>query len=185
MTLEDNRSDTLIVVNEDDEVTGHLPKLECHLGDGILHRAFSVFLFNSDGELLLQQRSAEKFLWPMYWSNSCCSHPRENESIASAATRRVREELGVECQVDYLYKFQYQARYADVGSENELCSVLAGTHSGEIKVDPKEIADWRFVTPTKLTEEIETDGERFTPWLKLEWQQITQRYLEDILKKVA
>lgn len=173
--------DVLILVDENDQQTGTAPKVKCHLGDGLLHRAFSVFLFNPDGELLIQQRSANKMLWGGYWANSCCSHPREGEDTLEAARRRIHEELGVACELRYLYKFTYQARFNDVGSEHENCWVFAGHFDGKLNVNREEIADWRFISPAALTREIESNGDIYTPWLKLEWDVITSKYLADLL----
>src|SRR5258707_10584971 len=119
-------SEALILVDEADREVGHLSKAECHHGRGILHRAFSLLIFNGDGELLLQQRAASKRLWPLYWSNSCCSHPRRAESMETAIHRRLREELGVRCRLEFLFKFQYQAQFDAAGAEQELCSVFIG-----------------------------------------------------------
>jgi isopentenyl-diphosphate delta-isomerase len=173
--------DMLILVDGQDRETGFLSKEECHRGQGTLHRAFSVFLFDRNGRLLLQQRSAQKPLWPLYWSNSCCSHPRRGETAESAAVRRVREELGVTCSLQFLYKFEYQAQFAEVGAEHELCWVFAGAADGAIRVDDTEIAAVRFVSPADLTREIAADGTRFTPWLKLEWARIEAEFLPGIL----
>ena len=177
-------TESLILVDDDDREIGSCSKVECHEGEGKLHRAFSVFLFNSDGHLLLQQRSEHKPLWPLYWANSCCSHPRESESIEDAGRRRVREELHLECEPWFLYKFQYHARYEDRGSEHELCHVFAGYIAGSISAHPEEIAEWRFITPDDLTRDIAADPDRFTPWLKLEWERIRVDFLDDILARV-
>lgn len=177
-------SESLILVDVNDREIGVLSKAECHEGDGVLHRAFSVFLFNSDGQLLLQQRAQQKPLWPLYWSNSCCSHPREAESVEDAGRRRVREELHLECAPWFLYKFQYQAPFGHLGSEHELCHVFAGIVDGEIVAHPEEIADWCYIDPDDLTREIAADPDRFTPWLKLEWERIRADFLDDILQRV-
>lgn len=172
--------DLLVLVDADDREVGTLGKVACHLGDGVLHRAFSVFLFNPAGEVLLQQRAAGKMLWPGFWSNSCCSHPRPGEDTAAAARRRVREELQVECRLQYLYKFQYQARFGDVGSEHELCYVYAG-FTGETPVaDPAEVAALHWLTPAALTTAVAADPDRYSPWMKLEWAEITARHLPAI-----
>jgi len=173
--------DLLILVDEADHEIGTLPKTECHLGAGILHRAFSVFLFDAAGKVLIQQRAAGKMLWAGFWSNSCCSHPRPGETTEEAAKRRVREELQLECRLSFLYKFRYQAAFGTIGSEHELCHVYAGYASGQISIDPLEIAAIRWVTPAELSHEIATDPERFSPWMKLEWQDITEKHLDRIL----
>ncbi len=121
-----SESELLILVDPDDREAGNLSKAECHDGDGILHRAFSLFLFNNQGELLLQQRGAEKRLWPMYWSNTCCSHPRQGESMQVATERRLQQELNTAAALEFIYKFEYQARFGNLGSENELCWVHLG-----------------------------------------------------------
>ncbi len=118
--------DQLILVDASDRETGFLSKEECHQGAGRLHRAFSVFLFNRRGELLLQQRSAAKPLWPLYWSNTCCSHPRQGETVEAAARRRLAEELALSAELRFLYKFEYRAEYQQIGTEHELCWVFAG-----------------------------------------------------------
>lgn len=150
----------------------------------MLHRAFSAFLFNEAGELLLQQRSEYKPLWPLYWSNTCCSHPREGESVETAVRRRIKEELGLNCEPRFLYKFSYHARYEDVGSEREFCWVFAGQHTGKAVVHPEEIASIRYVSPDALTAEIESSPERFTPWFKMEWARIRRDHLDELLAKI-
>lgn len=164
--------DQLIMVDEADTITGYCTREQCHSGDGIRHRAFSIFIFNRRGQLLLQQRSAEKQLWPLFWSNSCCSHPRVGETTEGAAHRRLNEELGISAPLTYLYKFSYQARYQQAGSENELCSVFVGKSDEPIDVDPKEVNAWRYVSPGQLNREIEANPNRFTPWFKMEWAQL-------------
>lgn len=176
-----NPREQLILVDGADREIGFLSKEECHQGAGRLHRAFSVFLFNSRGELLLQQRSAAKPLWPLHWSNSCCSHPRQGESVEAAAQRRLTEELGLSAKLRLLYKFEYQATYGQVGSEHELCWVFAGFTDQEPHADAGEIAAWRHVSPGSLDTEIAANPAAFTPWLKLEWADITARYRSQLL----
>jgi len=159
----------LILVDEHDQVIGHMAKDACHDGDGKLHRAFSVFVFNGQGQLLLQQRSGEKRLWPLVWSNSCCSHPRRGEQTEEAAARRIREELGLATELTYLFKFQYQARWRDLGSENELCSVWIGRSDDAVQVNQNEINAWKFIDPQALEAELELHPDHYTPWLRMEW----------------
>lgn len=175
-----NPQETLILVDEQDNETGSCAKVECHLGDGKLHRAFSVFLFNPEGKLLLQQRSESKMLWPLYWANSCCSHPRLGEETEDAARRRMREELGVQCEIRFLYKFVYHASYGTAGSEHENCWVFAGHFDGKLDINENEIADVKFLSPDELTRAIEDNGEHYSPWLKLEWERIRKDFLDQI-----
>ena len=109
----------------------------------------------------------------MYWSNSCCSHPRRAESLEAAARRRLYEELGLACPLHFLFKFQYQAQFDSATAEHELCSVLIGLSAAEPRVDREEIADWRWVSPQRLAQEMRGKGVgRFTPWFTMEWERI-------------
>jgi len=173
-------NEQLILVDSDDNEIGYSSKSECHKDLGLLHRAFSIFLFNSTGELLIQKRSIKKELWGQYWSNSCCSHPRKGEDLHEAAIRRVHQELSIECSLNFLYKFQYQENYTDSGSEHELCSVFYGLYDGTISCNENEIEDWRMISSTQLNEEIGQSNILYTPWLKLEWAEITTKYKEVI-----
>ncbi len=164
--------DNLVLVDANDRQIGVAEKIQCHVGEGLLHRAFSVFVYGPDGRILLQQRSAAKPLWPMYWSNSCCGHPLPGEPVQAAAERRTGEELGINCEARFLYKFHYQARYSNGYSENELCHVFEAVYDGDLQPDPAEIAAWRWITPVELTEEIDRFPERFSPWMKLEWAEL-------------
>ena len=173
-------SEALILVDEADREVGHLSKTECHDGQGVLHRAFSLLIFNNEGELLLQQRSRQKRLWPMYWSNSCCSHPRRAENMETAIHRRLYEELGLRCPLHFLFKFQYQAQFNDAGSEQELCSVYIGRVSGPITSDPREIKAWRWISPEALQRELAASEEEFTPWFRMEWERIWREHRADL-----
>ena len=133
----------LILVDENDRVVGHLSKGLSHDGEGALHRAFSLFVFNREGEFLLQQRSAGKRLWSLFWSNSCCSHPREGETMDEAVRRRLLQELRLESNLQFLYKFQYQASYKDIGRRARSAgstSALPVTRPGPIPTRLKIIA---------------------------------------------
>jgi len=167
-----SEQEELILVDDNDVEIGSQSKARCHDGDGILHRAFSVFLFNAEGELLLQQRADEKRLWPRYWSNSCCSHPRRGEDVAEAAFRRLDDELNVKATLEFVYKFQYQANYQDLGAEHELCHVFLGRLLNDAAANPTEISALRFVNAADLDQEFIEQPERFTPWMKLEWQRL-------------
>lgn len=164
----------LIVVDSDDQVLGYRSKAECHDGDGILHRAFSIFVFNSQGQLLLQRRSPKKRLWPLYWSNSCCSHPRRGESDLDAARRRVEEELAITPSLEYLFKFEYQAPFGESGSEYELCSVYVAKSDEPVVVNVHEVVEWKFVDVAAFEADLAAAPDLYTPWLKLEWPRIRQ-----------
>jgi isopentenyl-diphosphate delta-isomerase len=162
----------LILVDAQDNEIGYRTKAECHNGEGLLHRAFSVFLFNAQGELLLQQRSASKRLWPLYWANSCCSHPRRGEATPDAAARRTGEELSLRVRLEYLFKFTYQVPFEAEGAEHELCWVFAGRTEGRPRVNANEIAATRFMAPAALDRDMESNPESYTPWLKIEWPRL-------------
>lgn len=165
-------AETLILVDPLDRELGRLDKAACHDGDGVLHRAFSLFIFNRAGEVLLQQRSAQKRLWPLYWSNSCCSHPRYGETMVEATHRRLQQELGLRADLYFLYKFQYQAHFGELGSENELCWVYVGVSDDPVEVNENEIAAWRFVAPDALDAELARAPQTFTPWFQMEWARL-------------
>lgn len=174
-------NEDLILVDESDRSVGHLSKELCHRGRGVLHRAFSVLLFNAQGELLIQQRSAGKRLWPLYWSNSCCSHPRGEETLEVATRRRLMEELGVDCSLHFLYKFQYHAQFDEDGAENELCSVFIGRCTEPLRVNREEIAQIRFISPEALQSEISDQGDsKFTPWFLSEWARIRRDFRTEV-----
>ena len=176
-----NASEQLILVDEFDREIGFKAKNDAHLGKGTLHRAFSIFVFNSANELLLQQRSPSKMLWPNYWSNTCCSHPRRGEAMQEAVVRRLKQELGFECPLTFLYKFKYQAQFGAIGAEHEYCSVYYGHYDGPADVNVNEIAAWRWVDVETLERELAATPDGFTPWFKMEWVHIKANYLDGML----
>lgn len=173
-------AEKLILVDDEDNEIGYTSKSECHDGEGILHRAFSIFIFNDQRELLIQKRSDDKRLWPQFWSNSCCSHPRKGERIESAALRRMQEELGIRTDLKFIYKFKYHARYEDVGSENELCSVYIGYCKDEPNVNKTEISDWKYVPLGEVSAELSSNPDLYSPWFKMEWERISTEFMMDI-----
>jgi len=175
-----SEAEELILVDRDDKEIGFLSKAESHDGGGVLHRAFSLFLFNADGELLLQQRGSGKRLWPGFWSNSCCSHPRRGETMEVATRRRLRDELNIESTPEFVYKFAYTAEYGPAGSENELCHVYLGRVVGDVRPNDHEIDNVRFVRPQDLTLEQTETPAIFTPWFKQEWQTLLQEHAEQL-----
>jgi len=175
----------LILVDAENNVVGYRSKADVHAGAGILHRAFSVFLFDAAGRVLLQQRSASKPLWPLFWANSCCSHPRRGETEAEAAQRRVLEELGIDAELEYVYTFTYHATYEDKGSEHETCSVFLGRASGEIATNANEIAAVRWLSAEEVDAVLATEPERYSPWLKMEWARLRGEFVDTLTRYTA
>ena len=167
--------DELILVDEDDFEIGFKEKVTCHLGGGVLHRAFSVFIFNSKNELLIQKRAEGKMLWGGFWSNSCCSHPQRGEDLEDAASRRIVEELGIACGSRYIYKFMYSAAFEDVGSEREVCSVLVGQCDDNIVADEDEIQDFCWIGMSDLFMDVSMNSEKYTPWFLKELEELRKR----------
>lgn len=170
----------LILVDSADDVLGHATKAACHDGEGLLHRAFSIFILNGAGELLLQRRSAEKRLWPLFWSNSCCSHPRRGESMDVATARRLEQELSLRAPLRFLFRFEYHARFGGVGSERELCSVYVGRTDEPPRVHPSEVAAWKYVPVAELERELREHPERYTPWFRMEWERIVREHPREV-----
>ena len=162
----------LIAVDQEGEVLRPETRETCHHGAGILHLAFSIYLFDARGRLLLQRRSADKHLWPLCWSNSCCSHPRWGEAIDAAAARRLDEELGVQAPLRPLFTFEYHAQFNAQGAERERCTVYIGRADRVGDVDAAEVADWQFVAADELDRHLGREPDAYTPWLRLAWQQL-------------
>jgi len=175
-----SEAEELILVDTHDNEAGFLSKAACHDGAGRLHRAFSLFLFNADGELLLQKRSASKRLWPGFWSNSICSHRRRGESMQVATERRLQDELNMKCELEFVYRFAYQAEFGDSGSENELCHVYLGRAPSEINPNKHEIDAIRFISAAELDREFAESPETLTPWFAMEWKMLTMQYRDQL-----
>jgi len=160
------KEDFVILVDEKDKKIGLKEKVAAHLGEDSLHRAFMFFIFDDRGRLFLQKRSKDKMLWPLYWDTGA-SHPRVKEDYESVGMRRLKEELGFSCQLENIGKFQYKSRYKNIGSENEICAVLAGRYNGVVNPNPGEIAEWKWIEIKSLKKEITKNPQHYTPWLKI------------------
>lgn len=156
----------LILVDEDDNPLGSMEKLEAHQ-KGALHRAFSIFVLNIKMELLLQQRADTKYHSAGLWSNTCCSHPRQGEKSAEAAKRRLKEEMGIECDLIFVFSFVYKAELDNGLTEHEYDHVYVGISDVEPVSNPDEIKAWKYMTLTALKEDIAKNPDRYTEWLKL------------------
>jgi isopentenyl-diphosphate delta-isomerase len=156
----------VVLVNENDDVLGYEEKISAHQ-KGLLHRAISVLVFNKKNELLIQQRAACKYHWANIWANSCCSHPRKNESYLEAAERRVKEELGINITLEEKFKFIYKAYDEASGLiEHELDAVFFGTFEGNIPFNHEEVQAVEWKTIEAIKEEICYNPEKYAFWFK-------------------
>ncbi len=169
------REEQVVLVNEKDEQTGLAGKTEAH-AKGLLHRAFSVFVFNERGELLLQQRAAHKYHSPLQWANTCCSHPREGEDLIDAGKRRLKEEMGFSCELEKKFHFIYKASFDNGLIEHELDHVLVGYASVRPDINPDEVHDFKWMPLDEVVKDIEVRPEVYTPWFKI----ILKEYLESL-----
>ncbi len=174
------------MVDENDVPVGREEKTRCHLPDGRLHRAFTALIFDNAGRLLLTRRSPDKMLWPGHWDGTVASHPREGETYASSAYRRMPEELGITCTMDYMFKFEYHVPYMDVGSENEICGTLVGTAGMDTNLHPApgEIDSVRWASPQELLGAICEEPKSYCPWMLIA-KDLRPRSDPDMLKKHA
>ena len=156
----------VILVDEQDRETGSMGKQEAHIS-GTLHRAFSVFIFNSQGALLLQQRAAGKYHSAHLWTNTCCSHPRPGENIADAARRRLYEEMGLLCPLDKRFTFIYKAHLDNNLTEHELDHVFTGITDTLPAPEITEVASWKYISIEALAKEIQQQPESYTEWFKI------------------
>ncbi|HTF19847.1 MAG TPA: isopentenyl-diphosphate Delta-isomerase [Chryseolinea sp.] len=155
----------VILVDEYDNALGTMEKMEAHR-KGVLHRAFSVLVFNSKGELLLQKRAAAKYHSGGLWTNTCCSHPAPAESIDDAAQRRLLYEMGIDVHPSFAFKFTYRAALDHGLTEHELDYVFTATFDGEPRANPHEVEDWKYVELSTLRADLIREPERYTAWFK-------------------
>ena len=156
----------VVLVSPEDKVLGLMEKQQAHI-NGLLHRAFSVFLFNDEKEILLQKRASKKYHSPNQWTNAVCSHPREGESYLDGALRRVNEELGITVELEEKFSFIYKA---DVGSglwEHELDHVFVGTYNDTFNLNKDEVEEVRYISMETLDKELNEHPENFTEWFKI------------------
>lgn len=159
--------DQLILVDSDDKELGYDSKENCHRMKPKLHRAFSVFIFNDKGEMLITKRSENKKTWPLHWSNAVCSHPRKGEECEAAAKRRIKEELGISVPLKFLFKFEYSAQYDEEWGEHELDWVFIGSYNDSVIPNTDEVEDWKFVDIEELRKDMQINPSRYTPWFML------------------
>lgn len=156
----------VVLVDVHDAPVGLADKLEAHQ-EGWLHRAFSVFVFDADGRLLLQQRNIDKYHSGGLWSNTCCSHPFPEEPVEEAAQRRLHEEMGFQCPLDPAFRFTYRAAISDTMIEHEYDHVLIGQAAPTVAPNPEEVQDWAWVAPAELKRAVDAHPEQYTAWFKI------------------
>ena len=162
----------VVLVDEEDRQIGLMEKQAAHI-DPHLHRAFSVFLFNSKGELLLQQRALSKYHSPGLWTNTCCSHPRDGETTLQAAKRRLMEEMGLSCELREVYTFVYKAPVGQGLTEHEFDHVLFGHSDDTPSINPDEVASWKYMSLDDLRNDMVAHPEHYTEWFKITFDEMT------------
>ncbi len=161
----------VILVNTDNEVLGYMEKMEAH-EKGLLHRAFSIFIFNTKGEILLQKRAISKYHSGGLWTNTCCSHPRKNESFLDAANRRLSEEMGMSCVLNEVFSFIYKAELDNNLTEHEYDQVLFGTTDQIPVLNKAEAEDYKYIKPDQLKIDIHDNPSQYTEWLKISFEKV-------------
>jgi isopentenyl-diphosphate delta-isomerase len=167
----------VIVVDTNDKQIGTAEKLAAHQNGGQLHRAFSIFVFNNDWEIMLQRRAMEKYHCPGLWTNTCCSHPRPGETILAAATRRLQEEMGFVCPLEEKFSFIYRAEFSNGLTEHEFDHVFVGQYNKDPQLNLTEAMDYKRITVDDLLAMIKENPENITVWTKI----IMWEYLDKLL----
>lgn len=166
--------DLLILVDENDKEIGVLEKTPVH-EKGLLHRAFSIFIFNSANELLLQQRASGKYHSSGLWTNTCCSHPRQGEEVNDAVYRRLQEEMGMKCDLEFQFSFIYKHKFSNGLTEHELDHVYFGRTDQEPVPNREEVQGYKYVQIEELQRELASSPERYSPWLQVCFPQVLQQ----------
>lgn len=168
----------VILVDEEDKAIGTIEKMEAHR-KGLLHRAFSIVLFNSKGEILIQKRARSKYHSAGLWTNTCCSHPLPDESMDNSTRRKLKQEMGIDIKTEFSYKFFYRTLLENNLIEHECDHVFTGVFDGVPIINIHEVEDWKFISPNQLREDVRMNPQNYTYWFKL----ILSRYdLEKELK---
>ncbi len=169
----------VILVNESDEQIGTMEKMEAHQ-KALLHRAFSVFIFNENGEMLLQKRAANKYHSPLLWTNACCSHPMPGENTEAAAHRRLKEELGFDTALAYAFHFIYQTPFDNGLTEHELDHVFIGSYAGDIFPNAEEVASYGFFSTGHIEAELVSNAEQYTVWFRIAFPELMKQLPQSI-----
>lgn len=162
----------VILVNEKDEEIGKEEKIKAHL-EGKLHRAFSIFIFNKKGEMLLQKRAKGKYHSGGLWSNACCSHPRPGYELEEEARKRLKEEMGIKADPKEIFSFSYKADFGKI-KENEIDHVFIGEYEGNPNPDPEEVEDWKWIKAQELRKDVKENPQNYTYWFKLIFERVLE-----------
>lgn len=173
--------DMVILVDERDDVIGYMKKMEAHRL-GLLHRAFSILIFNSDFELLMHQRAKSKYHSGGLWTNTCCSHQHQDEDTLSAAHRRLLEEMGFDCELEERFSFLYKAEMESGLTEHEYDHVLVGRYDGTVDLNPHEVEDYEWVSWELLRERLASEPDKYTAWFHHIYHKIDASGLENFIK---
>ena len=165
--------DHVILVDQSDQEIGKIEKLQAHK-EGLLHRAFSVFIFNDEGELLLQQRAEDKYHGATLWTNTCCSHPQINEDLTTSALERLSYEMGFRCELKKIFSFIYKADVENELVEHEYDHVFIGLYNDDPKPNPLEVSAYKWANIETLRADVHAQPENYTIWFRNIWERVLQ-----------
>lgn len=178
--MESKIEEQVVLVNEQDQEIGTMPKMEAH-EKAVLHRAFSVFIMNKNGETMLQRRAHHKYHSPSLWTNTCCSHQRKGETNLEAGRRRLQEEMGFTAELKELFWFIYKAPFDNGLTEHELDHVLLGFYEDEPIINKEEVSEWKWMLPEKIKQDIIEYPENYTVWFKI----IFEKFYDHLITNLA
>lgn len=167
----------VILVDKNDHQIGVMDKLEAH-EKGLLHRAFSVFVFNDEGHLMIHQRALTKYHSPGLWTNTCCSHQQMGETCEEASHRRLGEEMGFDCDLEEIFQFIYRAEFSNGLIEHEYDHVFIGHFNDLPNINPEEVNAWKWINPKELEADLKINPNKYTEWFKLSWERVLQYQIE-------
>ncbi len=161
----------VILVDDEDNEIGLMEKMEAHI-KAAKHRAFSIFVFNSNNELLIHRRALSKYHSPGLWTNTCCSHPRKGETLQQAVHRRLKEEMGFDCELSDQFQFSYKADVGDGLTENEFDHVFVGKFNGKPLINKDEVDDWKYMSMENIQNDLNRKPDNYTVWFKIAFKHV-------------
>ena len=164
-------TEKVILVDKDDLAIGEMEKMEAH-EKAVLHRAFSIFVFNGQNKLMLQQRALDKYHSPGLWTNTCCSHPRPGETVLNAGHRRLVEEMGFDCEIEKIFDFIYKAELDQGLAEHEFDHVFFGQYDSQPNINPKEVASWKWMKMEDIAGDMKENPESYTIWFRIAFEKV-------------